>query len=180
MHLMWLPICALTMPMDAVFKALADPSRRRLLDRLNARSGQSRRELCDGLSMARQSVTKHLAVLEAAGAVTTSRRGRSCTSSTRRVSTTSPSVGWTATTARAPRHSPTLTRTGGPRDERDRVRLHHLHRHDARAAVAGAHRSRFHAALLGCRALLRLAGRLPGAVEGRPRRGAARPRPGRP
>ena len=62
--------------MDAVFKALADPSRRQLLDRLNARSGQSLRELCDGLSMARQSVTKHLAVLEAAGVVTTSRRGR--------------------------------------------------------------------------------------------------------
>ena len=65
-----------TMPMDAVFKALADPSRRQLLDRLNARSGQSLRELCNGLSMARQSVTKHLAVLEAAGVVTTSRRGR--------------------------------------------------------------------------------------------------------
>ena len=90
------------MPMDAVFKALADPSRRRLLDRLNARSGQSLRELCDGLSMARQSVTKHLAVLEAAGVVTTSRRGREkLTSSTRRPSTTSPIVGWIATTARA-------------------------------------------------------------------------------
>src|SRR5688572_24730649 len=73
---MWLPICALTMPMDGVFKALADPSRRQLLDRLNARSGQSLRELCNGLSMARESVTKHLAVLEAAGVVTTSRRGQ--------------------------------------------------------------------------------------------------------
>ncbi len=62
--------------MDAVFKALADPSRRRLLDRLNVRNGQSLRELCDGLEMARQSVTKHLAVLEAAGLVTTLRRGR--------------------------------------------------------------------------------------------------------
>jgi uncharacterized protein YndB with AHSA1/START domain/DNA-binding transcriptional ArsR family regulator len=64
------------MTMDAVFKALADPSRRRLLDRLNARNGQNLRELCDGLDMARQSVTKHLAVLEAAGVVTTTRRGR--------------------------------------------------------------------------------------------------------
>jgi uncharacterized protein YndB with AHSA1/START domain/biotin operon repressor len=62
--------------MDAVFKALADPSRRRLLDRLNERNGQSLRELCEGLDMARQSVTKHLAVLEAAGVVTTRRRGR--------------------------------------------------------------------------------------------------------
>jgi uncharacterized protein YndB with AHSA1/START domain len=62
--------------MDAVFKALADPSRRELLDRLNARNGQNLRELCDGLDMARQSVTKHLAVLEAADLVTTARRGR--------------------------------------------------------------------------------------------------------
>jgi uncharacterized protein YndB with AHSA1/START domain len=52
--------------MDEVFKALADASRRRLLDSLNARNGQSLRELCAGLEMARQSVSKHLAVLEAA------------------------------------------------------------------------------------------------------------------
>jgi uncharacterized protein YndB with AHSA1/START domain/DNA-binding transcriptional ArsR family regulator len=62
--------------MNDVFRALADPSRRRLLDSLNARNGQSLRELCSGLDMARQSVSKHLAVLEAAGLVTTDRRGR--------------------------------------------------------------------------------------------------------
>ena len=62
--------------MDAVFKALADPSRRLLLDSLNVRGGQSLRDLCAGLDMARQSVSKHLAVLEAAGLVTTLRRGR--------------------------------------------------------------------------------------------------------
>jgi uncharacterized protein YndB with AHSA1/START domain/DNA-binding transcriptional ArsR family regulator len=62
--------------MDEVFKALADPSRRRLLDNLNARNGQSLRELCAGLDMARQSVSKHLAVLEAANLVTTMWRGR--------------------------------------------------------------------------------------------------------
>jgi DNA-binding transcriptional ArsR family regulator len=62
--------------MDEVFRALADPSRRRLLDSLNARSGQTLRELCAGLDMARQSVSKHLAVLEEAGLVTTVRRGR--------------------------------------------------------------------------------------------------------
>ena len=62
--------------MDEVFKALADPSRRQLLDRLHARNGQSLRELCAGLEMARQSVTKHLAVLQAAGLVTAERRGR--------------------------------------------------------------------------------------------------------
>src|ERR1700729_2993765 len=62
--------------MDDVFKALADPSRRMLLDSLNAHNGQTLRELCAGLDMARQSVSKHLAVLEAAGLVTTVRQGR--------------------------------------------------------------------------------------------------------
>ncbi|MFD5802913.1 ArsR/SmtB family transcription factor [Streptomyces sp. NPDC127020] len=62
--------------MDEVFKALADGSRRRLLDSLNARNGQSLRELCAGLDMVRQSVSKHLAVLEAANLITTVRRGR--------------------------------------------------------------------------------------------------------
>lgn len=62
--------------MDAAFRALADSSRRRLLDRLNARNGQSLRELCAGLDMARQSVSKHLAILEEANLVTTVRVGR--------------------------------------------------------------------------------------------------------
>lgn len=62
--------------MSDVFKALADPSRRELLDRLNARNGQSLQQLCSGLDMARQSVSKHLAVLEAANLVTTLWRGR--------------------------------------------------------------------------------------------------------
>ncbi|MCW2649212.1 MAG: hypothetical protein QOE41_2490 [Mycobacterium sp.] len=62
--------------MDQVFKALADSSRRRLLDSLNARNGQTLTELCAGLSMARQSVSKHLAVLEEANLITTVWRGR--------------------------------------------------------------------------------------------------------
>lgn len=63
-------------PVDEVFRALADPSRRQLLDSLNRRNGQTLRELCAGLDMARQSVSKHLAVLETANLVTTVRRGR--------------------------------------------------------------------------------------------------------
>ena len=62
--------------MDDVFRALADPSRRRLLDSLNSRNGQSLRELCAGLDMARQSVSKHLAILQEANLVTTVWRGR--------------------------------------------------------------------------------------------------------
>jgi DNA-binding transcriptional ArsR family regulator len=62
--------------MDAVFKALADASRRQLLDSLSRRGGQSQRQLCADLAMTRQAVSKHLAVLEDAGLVATVRRGR--------------------------------------------------------------------------------------------------------
>jgi uncharacterized protein YndB with AHSA1/START domain/DNA-binding transcriptional ArsR family regulator len=62
--------------MDAVFKALADPTRRLLLDRLHEQNGQTLRELCERLEMARQSATQHLDVLERAGLVTVVRRGR--------------------------------------------------------------------------------------------------------
>ena len=61
---------------DKVFKALADPSRRKLLDLLHAESGRTLGELCEHLDMTRQAVTQHLAVLEAANLVATSWRGR--------------------------------------------------------------------------------------------------------
>ncbi|MEU0599881.1 metalloregulator ArsR/SmtB family transcription factor [Streptomyces sp. NPDC006393] len=62
--------------MDRVFKALADETRRRLLDRLRENNGQTLAELCARIGMTRQSVTQHLAVLEAANLVSTVRRGR--------------------------------------------------------------------------------------------------------
>lgn len=62
--------------MDEVFKALADASRRRLLDDLHQRGGQTLGELCQHLAMTRQAVTKHLALLEAANLVATVWRGR--------------------------------------------------------------------------------------------------------
>ena len=62
--------------MDKVFKALADETRRRLLDRLHEHNGQTLGELCARIEMARQSVSQHLAVLEAANLVSTVRRGR--------------------------------------------------------------------------------------------------------
>jgi uncharacterized protein YndB with AHSA1/START domain/DNA-binding transcriptional ArsR family regulator len=65
-----------TTTMDPVFRALADPSRRLLLDRLQDHGGQTLGELCAGLDMARQSVSKHLGVLERANLVTTLWRGR--------------------------------------------------------------------------------------------------------
>ena len=67
--------------MDDVFRALADASRRELLDRLYAHNGQTLNELCarlaaSGASMTRQAVSKHLAILEGANLVATVKRGR--------------------------------------------------------------------------------------------------------
>ena len=62
--------------MDAVFQALADKSRRKLLDRLHARNGQTLGELCEGLDMSRQAVSKHLLILEEANLIATRKDGR--------------------------------------------------------------------------------------------------------
>jgi len=61
---------------DKVFKALADASRRELLDRLRKKNGQTLSELCEGHEMSRQAVTKHLVLLEEANLVVTAKRGR--------------------------------------------------------------------------------------------------------
>ena len=64
------------MSMDDVFKALADPMRRQLLDDLHALNGQTLGALCEGRGVTRQAVTKHLAILEAANLIATEKRGR--------------------------------------------------------------------------------------------------------
>lgn len=61
---------------DKVFKALADPTRRKLLDLLCEKNGQTLSQLCESLDMARQSATQHLEILEAANLVSNVRRGR--------------------------------------------------------------------------------------------------------
>jgi DNA-binding transcriptional ArsR family regulator len=61
---------------DLLFKALADPNRRKLLDVLHAHDGRTLNELCEHLDMTRQGVTQHLDVLEAANLVATLRQGR--------------------------------------------------------------------------------------------------------
>ena len=68
--------CVVPGEMDAVFKALADRTRRHLLDRLHERNGQTLSELCDHLDMARQSTTQHLDILQGANLISTVRRGR--------------------------------------------------------------------------------------------------------
>lgn len=70
----WFPL--MTTRDDAVFRALADASRRTLLDRLHARNGQTLGELCHGLVMTRQAVAKHLAILRKANLVSWQRDGR--------------------------------------------------------------------------------------------------------
>jgi len=64
------------MSMDAVFKALADPTRRKLLDRLFAKNGQTLGALCEELEMSRQAVSKHLALLETANLIAAQKHGR--------------------------------------------------------------------------------------------------------
>ncbi len=61
---------------DLLFKALADPSRRKLLDLLHEQDGRTLNDLCEHLDMTRQGVTQHLDLLEAANLVATIRRGR--------------------------------------------------------------------------------------------------------
>jgi DNA-binding transcriptional ArsR family regulator len=61
---------------NVVFKALADPSRRKLLDRLHRRNGLTLGELCSGLDMSRQAVAKHLRILQGANLVSVQREGR--------------------------------------------------------------------------------------------------------
>src|SRR5260221_986099 len=68
--------CIMCLVMDAVFKALADESRRKLLDRLHKSNGQTLGELCQQLDMTRKAVTKHLLLLEAANLVAVVWRGR--------------------------------------------------------------------------------------------------------
>ena len=64
------------MDMAKVFKALADPNRRRLLDRLHANNGQTLTDLCKNADMSRQAITKHLVLLEQANLLVTVWRGR--------------------------------------------------------------------------------------------------------
>ena len=70
----WLHV--VSMNEDAVFRALADASRRQLLDRLHRKNGQTLGDLCEGLDMTRQAVAKHLTILEEANLVSWKRQGR--------------------------------------------------------------------------------------------------------
>ena len=136
---------------DDVFRALADPSRRQLLDSLNGRNGQTLRELCAGLDMARQSVSKHLAVLEAANLVTTVRRGREKLHYLNAAPINEIGERWITRydRGRVDALADLKHALEDPTVDQPVLRLHDLHPHDARAALAGADRPRLHPALLG-------------------------------
>src|SRR4029078_5375444 len=141
--------CLLFLPMDEVFKALADASRRSLLDRLHARNGQTLNELCDGLAMTRQAVTKHLGILEEANLVTTFKHGREKLHYLNPVPIHQIGERWIKKFERA-----RLTALGELKrqlekgDEYTGIRLHHLYRDHARTTLARADRRRLHRALL--------------------------------
>src|ERR1700687_3018182 len=135
--------------MDEVFKALADASRRSLLDRLHAKNGQTLNELCDGLAMTRQAVTKHLAILEAANLVTTFRHGREKLHYLNPVPIHQIGERWIRKFERGKLTALSeLKRQLEKRDEDTCSRPHHLYRGRGREAVAGFDRRRLRRALL--------------------------------
>src|ERR1700732_3280127 len=136
--------------MDDVFKALADASRRSLLDRLHAKNGQTLNELCDGLAMTRQAVTKHLVILEGADLVTTLRHGREKLHYLNPVPIHQIGERWIKKFERGKLTALSeLQRQLVTRGEKAPLRLCHLHSLDAGEDMAGADRSRDDEGILG-------------------------------
>ena len=130
--------------MEPVFRALADPTRRQLLDRLYAHNGQTLGELCDGLGMTRQAATQHLALLEAANLISTVRRGRTKLHYLNPVPLHDIGERWigkfelssTAHLERSP------TQSGARHERPTHLRLRDLHREQRRTRVGRADRPR--------------------------------------
>src|SRR5262245_17148230 len=124
--------------MDKVFRALADPSRRRLLDELHAGNGQTLNELCRHLAMSRQAVTKHLVLLEDANLVATVWRGREKLHYLNPVPIHEIAERWIGKFERdRVRALHDLKKSlEGRRDEEADLRVRHLHRNDAGKGVA--------------------------------------------
>src|SRR5262245_5699274 len=143
---------------DKVFKVLADPSRRALIDRLHKRGGQPLTELCEGLDMARQSVTQHLGLLEEANLISVEWRGREKLHYFNPVPIYEIYVRWIRKfeepRLEALHHLKTKLERNS--NEQREVHLHDLHRHDAGEGLAGAHRGGTDAPILDARKRVRL------------------------
>src|ERR1700736_5548595 len=136
--------------MDEVFKALADASRRSLLDRLHTRNGQTLNELCDGLAMTRQAVTKHLAILEQANLVTTFKHGREKLHYLNPVPIHQIGERWIKKFERGKLAALSELKTQlEKREGTAGIRLCHLHRGDGREGLQGADRRKDVGAILG-------------------------------
>ena len=156
--------------LDQVFKALADPTRRLLLDRLHERNGQTLGELCQRLGMARQSATQHLSVLEAANLVSTVRRGRAKLHYLNPVPLQEIQERWIDKFERPRlRALSALKTTSRGRHERPAdIRVRHLHREHPGEGMARADRSRPDRRLLGAQQHLGLAGGFGAGSTGAP------------
>src|SRR6201981_340106 len=127
--------------MDQVFKALADASRRELLDRLRADNGQTLNELCARLDMTRQAVSKHLGILEEANLVATVKQGREKLHYLNPVPIHDIAERWIGKFERHWLQALRELKKGlEARDEYARFRLHDLHCVDARESLQGADR----------------------------------------
>lgn len=128
--------------MEKIFKALADPSRRRLLDELHADNGQTLNELCRHLEMSRQAVTKHLTLLEDAGLVATVWRGREKFHYLNPLPIHEIAERWIGKFERERVRALHDLKKGLEvrRDEEADLRVRHLHRHDAGKGVARTRR----------------------------------------
>ena len=136
---------------DAVFRALSDPGRRTLLDRLNDRNGLSLSDLCLDMGMTRQSVTKHLHVLEAANLVTAVRKGRERLHFLNAAPINDIADRWIHSYDRARAEALSDLKTAleaTPMEQRTAFVYTHLHRSHSRAGLARAHRPRLHDPLL--------------------------------
>ena len=145
---------------DALFKALADPTRRALLDRLRERNGQTLGELCEPLDMARQSATQHLGLLEAANLITTVRRGREKLHYLNPVPLWDIAERWIETFERPRLRALSAIRQpgrGGHHGRTAELRVRHLHREHPGAGVERAHRRGPDRRVLGAQQRLRLA-----------------------
>src|SRR5687768_6496641 len=143
--------------MDAVFKALADASRRKLLDVLFKNNGQTLSELCEHLDMTRQAVTKHLVLLEEANLVATVWRGREKLHYLNPVPLHEISERWIGKYERHRLQALSDLKKGleenknkkSYRYEKAKSGLHHLHSHHTEEIVGGHHQTRIHAPVLG-------------------------------
>ena len=141
------------MSMDAVFKALADKSRRQLLDSLHARNGQTLNDLCEQLDMTRQAASKHLVLLEEANLIAVQWTGREKLHYINPVPINEIAERWISKFEQGHLAALSALKThleGDDRDAKTRkpLRVRHLHSNYSRAALVGSDQRGVHSSVL--------------------------------